>query len=44
MASSPNATDAPLPDALKGHWVDTRAPRRLRPYLKLARIERPIGW
>jgi 4-hydroxybenzoate polyprenyltransferase len=38
------ASDAPLPDALSGHWVDTRAPRRLRPYLKLARIERPIGW
>ncbi|WP_439493960.1 4-hydroxybenzoate octaprenyltransferase [Bosea sp. (in: a-proteobacteria)] len=36
--------DAPLPDALTGHWVDTRAPRRLRPFLKLARIERPIGW
>lgn len=36
--------DAPLPDALTGHWVDTRAPLRLRPYLKLARIERPIGW
>ncbi len=36
--------DAPLPDALSGHWVDTRAPRALRPYLKLARIERPIGW
>lgn len=44
MASSPEITDAPLPDALKGHWVDTRAPRRLRPYLKLARIERPVGW
>ena len=38
------STDAPLPDALTGHWVDTRAPRRLRPFLKLARIERPIGW
>jgi 4-hydroxybenzoate polyprenyltransferase len=38
------APDAPLPDALRGHWVDTRAPRRLRPFLKLARIERPIGW
>ena len=44
MASSPELADAPLPDALSGHWVDTRAPRRLRPYLKLARIERPIGW
>ena len=36
--------DAPLPDALSGHWVDTRAPRAVRPFLKLARIERPIGW
>jgi 4-hydroxybenzoate polyprenyltransferase len=36
--------DAPLPDALTGHWVDTRAPRATRPFLKLARIERPIGW
>jgi 4-hydroxybenzoate polyprenyltransferase len=33
-----------LPDALKGHWVDVHAPLRWRPYLKLARIERPIGW
>jgi 4-hydroxybenzoate polyprenyltransferase len=46
VGSGPNraSSDAPLPDALSGHWVDTRAPRRLRPYLKLARIERPIGW
>ncbi|QEL23283.1 4-hydroxybenzoate octaprenyltransferase [Bosea sp. F3-2] len=36
--------DTVLPDALKGHWVDTRAPRATRPFLKLARIERPIGW
>jgi len=36
--------DAPLPDALTGHWVDTRAPLAIRPFLKLARIERPIGW
>lgn len=44
MVPSPELADAPLPDALRGHWVDTRAPRQLRPYLKLARIERPIGW
>ncbi|MCZ6721192.1 MAG: 4-hydroxybenzoate octaprenyltransferase [Proteobacteria bacterium] len=24
-------------------WIDRRAPRALRPYLKLARIDRPIG-
>lgn len=43
-SSAPDNVDAPLPDALKGHWVDTSAPPGLRPYLKLARIERPIGW
>jgi len=43
-ASAPDQVDAPLPDALTGHWVDTRAPSAVRPYLKLARIERPIGW
>jgi len=44
MASSPEIADAPLPDALSGHWVDTRAPRRLRPYALLGRFDRPIGW
>src|SRR5918911_2358698 len=33
-----------LPDAVRGHWADRYAPARLRPYLRLARIERPIGW
>lgn len=33
-----------LPDAVSGHWADTLTPRRLRPYLRMARIERPIGW
>lgn len=42
MTPAPN--DVPLPDALTGHWVDTRAPLATRPYLKLARMERPIGW
>jgi len=36
--------DRSLPDAVKGHWADRYAPERLRPYLRLARIERPIGW
>jgi 4-hydroxybenzoate polyprenyltransferase len=26
-----------------GNWVDTLAPTRLRPYLRLARLDRPIG-
>jgi 4-hydroxybenzoate polyprenyltransferase len=33
-----------LPDAVRGHWVDRSAPASWRPYLRLARIERPIGW
>nr|WP_244641982.1 4-hydroxybenzoate octaprenyltransferase [Chelatococcus reniformis] len=33
-----------MPDAAAGHWVDTLAPPQLRPYLRLARIDRPIGW
>ncbi|MEH3146081.1 MAG: 4-hydroxybenzoate octaprenyltransferase [Methylobacterium frigidaeris] len=36
--------DRPVADAVRGHWVDRHAPARLRPYLRLARIERPIGW
>jgi len=36
--------DAPLPDAVRGHWLDTLAPRWLRPYGRLARWDRPIGW
>lgn len=33
-----------LPDAVRGHWADRLAPAALKPYLRLARIERPIGW
>jgi 4-hydroxybenzoate polyprenyltransferase len=39
-----NLADKPVPDAVRGHWVDRNAPTSLRPYLRLARIERPIGW
>lgn len=30
-------------DAVKGNWVDRYAPRATRPYLRLARADRPIG-
>jgi 4-hydroxybenzoate polyprenyltransferase len=33
-----------LPDAVRGHWADRSTPSSWRPYLRLARIERPIGW
>ena len=42
---STSAPDAPPPvgDAPRGNWVDTRAPASWRPYLRLARADRPIG-
>ncbi len=30
-------------DASKGNWVDTLAPELIKPYLRLARADRPIG-
>jgi 4-hydroxybenzoate polyprenyltransferase len=36
--------DGRVADAVAGHWVDRLAPRAARPYLRLARIDRPIGW
>src|SRR4051812_4092653 len=27
-----------------GNWVDHRAPSWLKPYLRLTRLDRPIGW
>jgi 4-hydroxybenzoate polyprenyltransferase len=35
--------DSPLPDASRQNWVDARAPEGLKPWLKLARLDRPIG-
>jgi 4-hydroxybenzoate polyprenyltransferase len=35
--------DAPLPDAAADNWVDRLAPQRLRPWLKLGRLDRPAG-
>jgi 4-hydroxybenzoate polyprenyltransferase len=36
--------DQILPDAVRGHWADQWLPPRFRPYARLARWERPIGW
>ncbi|MFG1345843.1 4-hydroxybenzoate octaprenyltransferase [Xanthobacter autotrophicus DSM 431] len=35
--------DPPIADATHGNWVERLAPARLRPYLRLARLDRPIG-
>ncbi|MBL8573605.1 MAG: 4-hydroxybenzoate octaprenyltransferase [Hyphomicrobiaceae bacterium] len=34
----------PVADAVRGHWVDRHLPARFRPYARLMRLERPIGW
>ena len=39
----PAPVDTPLADAVADGWVDRRAPAFARPYLRLARIDRPIG-
>ena len=33
-----------IPDAPSGNWVDRFAPPAVRPYARLARWDRPIGW
>jgi 4-hydroxybenzoate polyprenyltransferase len=39
----PNATGRTVPDASPRNWVDRIAPAPWRPYLRLARFDRPIG-
>lgn len=41
---STNAAEAPLPDAVAEHPLWRHAPERLRPYVQLARLDRPVGW
>jgi 4-hydroxybenzoate polyprenyltransferase len=43
-ANGSSATTDALPDALSGHLVWRFAPQKLRPYIQLARLDRPIGW
>ncbi|TNE57966.1 MAG: 4-hydroxybenzoate octaprenyltransferase [Alphaproteobacteria bacterium] len=44
MSDSPNpSNDIRVADAAAANWVDTHAPVWARPYLRLARADRPIG-
>jgi len=40
--TAPRHSDA-ASDIRAGDWIDRRAPAALRPYLRLARVDRPIG-
>jgi 4-hydroxybenzoate polyprenyltransferase len=31
-------------DSVEGHWAERWLPQAVRPYARLARLERPIGW
>lgn len=42
--STPSSTpQGSVADAVRGNWVDLRAPAWTRPYLRLSRADRPIG-
>jgi 4-hydroxybenzoate polyprenyltransferase len=43
MTEEGRAAALPVADST-GNWVDRGAPSWLQPYLRLARIDRPIGW
>lgn len=38
------ADEGRVADAAPGNWIDRHAPAALRPYLRLARFDRPIGF
>lgn len=44
LMSNTSNTDGRVADAVREHWADRLLPRRWRPYARLARLERPIGW
>ncbi len=41
---NPAENDGRVADALHEHWADRLLPSALRPFARLARLERPIGW
>ncbi len=41
--TTPEGRNDAVADAVKGNWVDRLAPARTRPYLRLSRLDRPIG-
>jgi 4-hydroxybenzoate polyprenyltransferase len=43
MGDADGTPEGQVADAVRGNWVDTLAPVRTRPYLRLSRADRPIG-
>jgi len=44
MPDSTPADNHTVADAVRGHWADRYLPQAWRPYARMARLERPIGW
>jgi 4-hydroxybenzoate polyprenyltransferase len=44
MPDSPLRHNAAVADAVRGHWADRLLPEAWKPYARLARLDRPIGW
>jgi 4-hydroxybenzoate polyprenyltransferase len=42
--SETHSQSATVADAVRGNWVDRYAPAVLKPFFRLARYDRPIGW
>ena len=43
MTDANRTPEVEIADAVTGNWVDTIAPERARPFLRLSRADRPIG-
>ena len=43
MTEKDRTPEVEIADAVTGNWVDTYAPARARPFLRLSRADRPIG-
>jgi hypothetical protein len=44
VMSENSNTDGRVADAVREHWADRLLPQSWRPFARLARLERPIGW
>ena len=42
--SESSETNGRVSDAVREHWADRVLPEIWRPFARLARLERPIGW
>jgi 4-hydroxybenzoate polyprenyltransferase len=44
MPDLPPSHNSIVADAVRGHWTERLLPEAAKPYARLARLDRPIGW